>query len=280
MLDEFAAELHEAREKSGISLQQMALKTRVDIKFLEAIDRGDFAFLPEPYVKAFLKDYAKMVGLDESKTIQKFEAAKKGKALEEKSEIVSENEINKEEKSAPKKTVHTYDATPPKPTEDKGSGLKKNIVANGLILGGGLIVIFIIYLLFIKGSNEIIVSEKPIEEVIQDNQRFEQPVSNASDNTQPSDTLSLTVLSSDTSWVQIIYDDKKLEEFTLFPNSQKTIKTGNNFKITLGNAGAINFRLNDQQINYSGKKGSVAYVQINENGLTYLKTPPSLNNND
>ena len=52
MLEKLAEELHEARIKSGITLQQMAGKTRVDIKFLEAIDNGDFTFLAEPYVKA------------------------------------------------------------------------------------------------------------------------------------------------------------------------------------------------------------------------------------
>jgi len=276
MLDKFAEELHEAREKSGISLQQMAMKTRVDIKFLEAIDKGDFTFLPEPYVKAFLKDYAKMVGLDENKIIQKYEAAKKGKQLEEKNE--GEPEIT-EKKTASYKKVQTYDATPPQPSVESGLKLKKNIVLNGLIVGGGILLVFILYLIFIKDSDEIVVAEKPIEEVIEDNQqRFEEPNQNITDNTQLSDSMTLTVLSSDTSWVQIIFDDKSQEEFTLFPNSQKSIKAENNFKITLGNSGVIKFQMNKQPLNYTGKEGSKAYIQINREGLTYLKNPPTLEN--
>jgi transcriptional regulator with XRE-family HTH domain len=278
MLDKFAEELREAREKSGLSLQQMSMKTRVDIKFLEAIDKGDFAFLPEPYVKAFLKDYAKMVGLDENKTIQKYEAAKKGKQIEETTE--AEPEFI-EKKTIPHKKVQTYDATPPKPSPERDSKLKKNIVLNGLIVGGGILLIFIIYLIFIKDSDEIVVAEKPIEEIIEDNQhRFEEPNQNTVDNAQPSDSMTLTVLSSDTSWVQIIYDDKNQEEFTLFPNSQKTIKAENNFKIALGNSGVIKFQVNNKPLNYSGKEGSVAYVQINKEGLTYLKNPPALKKNE
>jgi len=276
MLDKFTEELHEAREKSGISLQQMAMKTRVDIKFLEAIDKGDFTFLPEPYVKAFLKDYAKMVGLDENKIIQKYEAAKKGKQLEEKNE--GEPEIT-EKKTASYKKVQTYDATPPQPSVESGLKLKKNIVLNGLIVGGGILLVFILYLIFIKDSDEIVVAEKPIEEVIEDNQqRFEEPNQNITDNTQLSDSMTLTVLSSDTSWVQIIFDDKSQEEFTLFPNSQKSIKAENNFKITLGNSGVIKFQMNKQPLNYTGKEGSKAYIQINREGLTYLKNPPTLEN--
>lgn len=278
MLDKFAEELHEAREKSGISLQQMAMKTRLDIKFLEAIDRGDFSFLPEPYVKAFLKDYAKMVGLDENKTIQKYEAAKKGKQLEEKAE--AEPDIV-EKKTVSHKKVHKYDATPTQPSAESVSKLKKNIIINGLIIGGGILFIFILYLIFIKDSDEIVVAEKPIEEIIGDNrQRFEEPDQNTIDNAQPIDVMSLTILSSDTSWVQIIYDDKTQEEFTLFPNSQKTIKAENNFKITLGNSGVIKFNMNNQPLNYTGKQGSIAYIQINRDGLTYLKNPPSLEKNE
>jgi transcriptional regulator with XRE-family HTH domain len=278
MLDKFAEELHEAREKSGISLQQMAMKTRLDIKFLEAIDRGDFSFLPEPYVKAFLKDYAKMVGLDENKTIQKYEAAKKGKQLEEKAE--AEPEIV-EKKTVSHKKVHKYDATPAQPSAESVSKLKKNIIINGLIIGGGILFIFILYLIFIKDSDEIVVAEKPIEEIIGDNrQRFEEPDQNTIENAQPIDVMTLTVLSSDTSWVQIIYDDKTQEEFTLFPNSQKTIKAENNFKITLGNSGVIKFNMNNQPLNYTGKQGSIAYIQINRDGLTYLKNPPLLEKNE
>ncbi|RPI75761.1 MAG: helix-turn-helix domain-containing protein [Ignavibacteriales bacterium] len=273
MLDKFAEELHEAREKSGISLQQMALKTRIDIKFLEAIDRGDFGFLPEPYVKAFLKDYAKIIGLDESKIIQKYDAAKKGKPIEE--TVETGPEII-EKKNIPHKKIQTYDATPPKPHIDGDSKLRKNILLNGLVLGGGILLVFILYLIFIKDSDEIVIAEKPIEEIIEDNQqRFEEP---EQDNTQTgqTDSLGLTVLSSDTVWVQIVFDDIKQEEFTLLPNSQKMIKAGNNFKVTIGNSGAVSFRLNNQPLNYTGVKGSVGYVQITKDGVTKLPGSPAL----
>ena len=72
MLDKFADELRQQRESAGLTLQQMATKTRIDLKFLEAIDQGNFSFLPDLYVKAFVKQYAKTIGLDENLTIKKF----------------------------------------------------------------------------------------------------------------------------------------------------------------------------------------------------------------
>lgn len=273
MLDKFTEELKEARIKSGISLQQMALKTRIDIKFLEAIDKGDFAFLPEPYVKAFIKDYAKMVGLDEIKTIQKFEAAKKGKDLNE-PEIVVEKP---EKKTVTRKNVHSYDATLPKTPTEKTGDQNKNIIRYSVFAGVIILLLIIIYLLATRGSDEIVVAEKPFEEIIEDKQRFvEEEPEIINDNLLASDSLALVILSSDTSWVKIIIDDKKSDEFILFPNSQKTIKASDNYKITLGNSGGIKFQIDNKPLNFTGRKGSILHVQINKDGLTYLNAPPGL----
>lgn len=278
MLEKLAQELHEARIKSGITLQQMAGKTRVDIKFLEAIDNGDFTFLADPYVKAFIKDYAKIVGLDENKILLKYEAAKKGELLEEiEAEKKSGVEGNREEQTP----VQKYDATSTATQDTSKKTINPKVRLYGAI---GIIFVFIllfIYLLFFKSSNEIVVPEKPIEEVVKSSkQRFvpeEKPKQEATNSTQKIDSLDLTILASDTSWVRIILDGKSQVEFILFPHSQKSIKTLDDYKITLGNAGAIKFQMNDKTLDFSGKPGAVRYVQINKNGITYLKSPPTLN---
>ena len=57
MFDKLSEELKAARIRSGLSLQLLAAKTRIDLKFLENIEDGNFSFLPELYVKAFLKEH-------------------------------------------------------------------------------------------------------------------------------------------------------------------------------------------------------------------------------
>ena len=121
--------------------------------------------------------------------------------------------------------------------------------------------------------------EKPIEEVVKSTQqRFvpeEKPKQEVTSSTKQ-DSLVLNIFASDTSWVRIILDDKSEVEFILFPHSQKSIKASDDYKITLGNAGAIKFQMNDKPLNFSAKPGSVIHVQINKSGLTYLKSPPTL----
>ncbi|HSD64233.1 MAG TPA: helix-turn-helix transcriptional regulator, partial [Ignavibacteriaceae bacterium] len=83
MFDKLAEELKAARIKNNFTLKQLSSRTRIDIKFLEAIEEGNFSFLPEIYVKAFIKEYAVVVGIDGDIILKKYEAAKDGLPYED-----------------------------------------------------------------------------------------------------------------------------------------------------------------------------------------------------
>lgn len=59
-------QLHEAREASGMSLADVAAKTRIPQRHLEAIERDDFNALPSTtYAVGFARAYARAAGADE-----------------------------------------------------------------------------------------------------------------------------------------------------------------------------------------------------------------------
>lgn len=61
------ARLRAAREAEGLSLTEIANRTRVPIRHLEAIENSDYAALPgSTYTLGFSKSYAKAMGLDEA----------------------------------------------------------------------------------------------------------------------------------------------------------------------------------------------------------------------
>lgn len=291
MFDKLANELREQREKSELSLQQLAAKTRIDLKFLEAIEQGNFAFLPELYVKAFMKQYAKTVGLDENIIIKKYEAAKEGKEYNPnppEPEMIKEESVKKEThqdskpKSAP--AAKTYFENPlEKKTESGNKSNKQNLM--WLIAGSVVVIAFILIYVFVFNKNDkIIVEETPIEEIIaQETQRYEAPTTTptlsdsivALTNT---DSLSLTFFAKETSWVYIILDNNQTEEFTLYPNSKFTVKALNDFKVTVGNSGGVSLQLNNQPIDFSGRSGSVRNFKLDKSGLIYLNAPPKLEN--
>ena len=67
------ARLREAREKRGVSLRQIAVKTRISVMSLEALERSDLSRLPGGiFTRAFIRAYAQEVGLDPDRTIQEF----------------------------------------------------------------------------------------------------------------------------------------------------------------------------------------------------------------
>lgn len=59
------AQLAAARVRAGLSLREVAGRSRVNLDILEAIEREDWLALPgRPYVRGFVKLYAREVGLN------------------------------------------------------------------------------------------------------------------------------------------------------------------------------------------------------------------------
>ena len=58
------------RETAGLDLNDVGTKTRIPLRHLEAIERGDYASLPSPtYALGFTRSYARAVGGDEAALI-------------------------------------------------------------------------------------------------------------------------------------------------------------------------------------------------------------------
>jgi len=174
MFDKLSEELKAARIHAGISLQQLANKTRIDIKFLEYIEDGNFSFLPELYVRAFLKEYIKFVGLNEKLIFKKYDAYKLGKDYEEppqetlidKIKELKEKRFEKEKESPVSKPTPFYEAPQTEQNNSLNAFLmdKKNMVI--IIAAAGVLILFLaVYFLFIKKGPDIIV-EKPYDELV------------------------------------------------------------------------------------------------------------------
>ncbi len=285
MLDKFAEELRQAREESEITLQQMAAKTRIDIKFLEAIDNGNFSFLPNIYVRAFIKQYAKTVDLDEEETIKKYELAKQGK-LPEKVEIEEEEKREPVAKNIPEpekkqtQPVPTFTDVTETKTEDDSDKKKMAMMTAGGI-AGVVVLAFLIYLVFFQDSSQIIVEEKPYEEVLEEStQRYVEDVKEDElTSAVNSDSLVLQIKnidSRDSAWVLVITDNLIKEDYLIYPGSGKTFKAGNNFKFTLGNSGVIRLELNGENLEFEGRRRLVRHFKLDKNGLERLYSPPNL----
>jgi len=70
---DFGGKLRAAREVRGVSLRQIAETTKISVSALEALERNDPSRLPGGiFTRAFVRSYAKEVGLDPDSTVREF----------------------------------------------------------------------------------------------------------------------------------------------------------------------------------------------------------------
>lgn len=134
MLDKFAEDLKRIREAKHISLIQMSEYTRIHLNVLERLEKGDFNFVEQPYIRAFLRHYASFLELDERDVLYAYDMAKSGKyqplIKDPKNEADSQREL--ESQNVPltsDKIDSVFEVIPEQHTsvqeEEKPAGIKK-----------------------------------------------------------------------------------------------------------------------------------------------------------
>lgn len=69
----FGPRLRSERERRGITLETIALVTNVSVELWQGLERNDFSRWPSGiFARAFMRDYAKAVGLDADETVDEF----------------------------------------------------------------------------------------------------------------------------------------------------------------------------------------------------------------
>ena len=66
-------ELKEIRLKCGITLDEIHEKTKIRRDYLERLEEGDFSMTPMPFIRAFLRDYAVIIGIDPDRVTARLE---------------------------------------------------------------------------------------------------------------------------------------------------------------------------------------------------------------
>ena len=83
----------------------------------------------------------------------------------------------------------------------------------------------------------------------------------------------VAVQARDASWLSITVDGKHLDPQTLQPGDERTFRAVKTVLLRVGNAGALDFRLNGKSLPVSGESGEVKTIKIGPSGL--MPTPDS-----
>jgi cytoskeletal protein RodZ len=79
-LDELGSLLREAREAKGLTLAEVQDEIRINKKYLEALENGQYETLPtQVHVKGYLRNYARFLNLDPTPLIDRYELNKESR---------------------------------------------------------------------------------------------------------------------------------------------------------------------------------------------------------
>lgn len=74
MVSQLGELLRRRRETQGITLEELQTRTKIRIKYLEAIEAGDYAVIPgEVYLRGFIRSVAKELALDQQEVMQLYQ---------------------------------------------------------------------------------------------------------------------------------------------------------------------------------------------------------------
>ena len=80
---EIGAVLYEARTEQGLTLEELSERTRIRVDYLKAVEEGNPEKVPgEAYFRAFIRTYAREVGLDPEELLVRYEMGKMPEAAQ------------------------------------------------------------------------------------------------------------------------------------------------------------------------------------------------------
>ncbi|MBT3180361.1 MAG: helix-turn-helix domain-containing protein [Candidatus Marinimicrobia bacterium] len=69
----FYKELKELRESREISVEEISNRTKIHIRYLQAIETGEFDLIETPYLRLFLRAYAEEIGGDSKRALEQLD---------------------------------------------------------------------------------------------------------------------------------------------------------------------------------------------------------------
>ncbi|PAE16470.1 hypothetical protein CHH91_09330 [Virgibacillus sp. 7505] len=143
VLMDIGAKLREARESKGMTLEDVQQRTKIQKRYLKAIEENNHSVMPgEFYTRAFIKEYAQTVGLNPDEVLepkQQQQEATAAAPVQEESEAPSRQERSR---------VRENDRPPRK--ERKGIPYLSSIIIGLIVLAAIIVVVFI----YAGGSND------------------------------------------------------------------------------------------------------------------------------
>jgi cytoskeletal protein RodZ len=294
--------LRQARLRSGVDLDKLAAKTKINPRYLEAIEKGDFDKLPGGiFARMFIKQYADAVGLDGASFAEEFQRSSQlGNTPS-----AHPTKTFAEAHSAFHPTIPAFTTAADSVRNERLTSMLSSliwVVAVILVCAGAYY--GLAHVPPRPAAREEAVAPKPAktpetapapsspaptaEQPKPETAKTEtkegeaKPAENATippaapaPATDPSAPVQLQLTATEDVWVTAIADGKTVVSEMMHPGSSKAVSASKGARITLGNAGGIDITFNGKKLEPFGPKGQVRTIDFSSFGAQVVsRTPP------
>lgn len=262
-MNPFSEELRKDRETKHITLTDISLETRINIKYLQAIEQGAFDVLPQTYVRAFIKAYADAIGVNSSDALKKYD--------------IHSSPEHKQETETTKDEARIYLHPDVAEKELKQENKVRMLTVTAIAAVAALLLIFFLLNYFETVLPTHNVKETPFQEVVKEQEQLQPqitPVDSvkiSSASTQAAsevDSLALRVIATDSVWITIIRDTLPPRTGYMLRGRYRTYVAHKQFSLSLSDAGSVKLILNGEEIFPIGEKGKrVRNIKITSDQL-------------
>ncbi|ROL61501.1 helix-turn-helix domain-containing protein [Bacteroidetes/Chlorobi group bacterium ChocPot_Mid] len=244
-METLGTRLRSEREKQKLSLEKVSELTKIRAHILKALENGNYSVVPPVYAKSFVINYANLLKIPYNEIEEEVDELFKSKLPEPVQFNITEPEV--------------------KPSRDwKSLFLKPNLIfenkeriVNYLIyitVTVALLLVFYYSFIYepdfgVRDSDKK--NEDTTAELIKPEGKGLFSFYNGGDS------ISLEVKAKDSAWMKITIDGKYSDQANMYPGYEKKWSASEYFMVTLGNAGAVEFRRNGEKLPPLGPFGTV-----------------------
>lgn len=236
--------LKAAREEKGLSLEEIQMITKIRLKHLKALEAGEFDQIPgEVYVKGFMVNFAKTVGLDGEQILEKYYELKNQDTA-----VTQDEELVFSEKSDL--------------PEEKGKVGKKPIITIGVI-SGILIIVGVIFFIFTRPRSSVQVTEpEPVIDQVEVETKEEPvlslPLEEQDEVVQKVEPV-LRAEATEVVWIGLYKKNsgEMIFEGTLYPSDHQEWLLTEDVLMRIGNAGGLKLIYKEKELGKLGYSGQV-----------------------
>jgi cytoskeletal protein RodZ len=254
-MTDFGEKLRRAREERGMSLRQIAAKTKISLAALEALERNDVSKLPGGiFSRSFVRAYAAEVGLDPDQTVTEFiDRFHLETPPEAPAHIVTDEE-----------SAHQ--------TERRAMGVAVRAIVAFLVFGG------ILAFAMFRGGDDTsptaaAVPPPPRAEVATTPSSTSQPAVPAVDDVlRATGPMRLEIHPTGPCWIKLTADGEDVFAKLMQAGQKEVLTVRESAVISIGDAGAFAFSIDGRRGKPLGASGEVKTARISRETLAeYLR---------